>query len=216
MKNLVLALMAIVLTSCTPFVVDEKNKLSQSHLQEWNSKKTESSKVTYNPAFPSPVSESHPFYKSIKVGTITGVPEVIRNINIAVASAKNYADALKETLLASNLLSGDPTQDKYKLNVQYIDSPFPTSSDGGYFGSDSVSSTIIEYELVATGQNKPLFNRTIKTTVSMIGSGYQRPQRAKQFSHMTNIASIVWCIEHSNGNNFPEPCVLSLQAEDDE
>ncbi len=216
MKNLIVALMAIVLASCTPFVVDEKNKLSQSHLQEWNSKKNVSDKATYDPAFPSPVPKGHPFYKSVTVGTITGVPEVIRNINIAVASAKNYADALEETLLASNLLSGDPRQAKYKLNVRYVDSPFPTSSDGGYFGSDSVSSTIIAYEVVTAGQNRSLFNRTIKTSVTMLGSGYQRPQRAKQFSHMANIASIVWCLEHSDGNNFPETCVLHLRTQKDE
>ena len=129
MKKMVSKLVGLILlisVSGCAFSVPEKNYLTQNNLDEFNAlyPHTVISRIAYDPAFPNPVGPDHQLYKSVSFGNVEEVPEVIRNINIAIASSVQFEIALRNTLRDSNLLSEDNENTKYFLDVNYIKNDF--------------------------------------------------------------------------------------------
>ncbi|USG60560.1 hypothetical protein NBZ79_15445 [Sneathiella marina] len=198
MSKVICMFLMVVLMGCA-FNVPEKNPVTQNNLQEFNKSRALAS-AYYYPEFPNPVTADHPLYRSVGLGLISGVPDVIRNINIAVASDAQFEEGLRETLRQSNLLSKDEKSAAYILDVHYID-------------PDSLTlKTDIHYKLRKKDVAGPILDREISNTVvvknSWGGMMWQHARKAKQFSFMISFSSITWCLEHYNGTSFPDNCTL--------
>ncbi len=217
LTSLLITLVILTLSSgCTPFVVSDENMLLQSKLTDFP-REYPNDKIKYTAPFPNKASEKHPFFRKVEVGQIKNVPNVIRNINIAIASSENYSEALSQTLSDSNLLAQQGMKAEFSLQVEYISSPFPYDNTPGWFSEMSISDTTIRYKLTDKKTNNLMLDRAIKTTAVVRGlngaGGYQRAQVATRTSHILNIASIVWCLENFDGYAFPSNCSLGIAKE---
>jgi len=192
------AVLLVSLMGCA-FNVPEKNPISQNNLQEFNNSKALES-AYYYPEFPNPVTADHLLYQSVGLGMISGVPAVIRNINVAVASDAQFEEGLRETLRQSNLLSKDEKNAAYILDVHYIDPESLTLK------------TDIQYKLRKRDVVSPILDREISNTIVMKNSWggmmWQHARKAKQFSFMISFSSIAWCLEQYNGTSSPDNCTL--------
>ncbi len=215
--RILLGLICLALVSgCSAYSVSEKNMLSQQRLADWNNRHDGNNilRVKYEPAFPTPVSVEHVFFEQISLGKIEGVPEVIRNVNIAIASSENFTEALTDALAQSNLLHPEGSGGEYRLDIRYVDSFFRPLSWSNFLSFDSISTTKIHYYLKKVSDHSSVFDREINSVVSLRnGQGWEREQKAEQFSHMSNIASLVWCLEQYDGKEFPQKCSLELITE---
>lgn len=198
------SLILIISLSGCAFSVPEKNYLTANNLEEYNMLYPYKvpSRIAYEPAFPNPVRPDHILYKSVLLGNFEDVPEVIRNINIAIASADQFEDAIWLSLRNSNLLSYDDKKGKYYLDVKYIRNDFMALT------------TTVRYSLRKIGEDTPIFERDFSSQVVVKatwgGMNWEHARRATQLAHMLNISSITWCLEQYDGQQFPDNCDLSF------
>jgi len=196
--KIISAFLLVTVVSCA-FNVPEKNPITQNNLLDYNRTRAFEG-VVYFPEFPNRVNPDHPLYKSVHLGTVSGIPDVIRNINIAIASDEQFKEALRETLRGSNLLS------EYEKNAKYF-------LDANYKDSQTLDlKVVVNYQLRDKDVASPLLDREISRLVIVKnlwgGMNWEHARTAKQFSHLLNISSITWCLEQYNGVSFPDDCNL--------
>ncbi|MCR9212650.1 MAG: hypothetical protein NXI13_02955 [Proteobacteria bacterium] len=194
-------LLVLLVTGCA-FSVPEENPITPVNVTNFNKgyPNRSISRIGFNQDFPNPVEKDHPLYKAVTIGKIEDVPDVIRNINIAIASSAQFEEALQVTLNNSFLYNKNPAEADYVLNVKYIENDF--------FGQ----TTRIQYLLSKKGESIPLLDRKIRSEVIVKnawgGMTWQHARTATRLAHTLNLASITWCLEQYDGAAFPQICDL--------
>jgi hypothetical protein len=190
-------LLVLLVTGCA-FAVPKENPITLMSVENFNFRTKKP--IGFSEGFPNPVDKDHPLYGAVAIGNIDDVPEVIRNINIAIASSAQLEDALYINLKNSFLLSKTPAEAEYLLDVIYIENDF--------FGQ----TTRIQYLLRKKGEPVPLLDRKISSEVSVKSIGgfqtWEHARTATRLAHTLNLASITWCLEQYDGTTFPQICDL--------
>ena len=164
--------------------------------------------LPFAPDSPKPLSPDHPLYRQVALDPVTDMPSKVGSFLVPITSAKELNDALRQTLESANMLAPPGSQPKVRLAVRWAGLKAPAKISASSEATASLSYTLIR---VATGEE--LFRRDISTfSRSSGGDAADRLKGNARLALLTNLASVVVCLDKAAYMRAPADCALTPLA----
>lgn len=158
----------------------------------------------FTPAAPTVIGPDHPFYHSIEVEPIVGMPEKLGAFLVSFTKRLEVQDALQRTIVTSGLGAPAGTAPTFRLTMTWLSFSAPQKI------SFSAHATVsVRYELTRITTGEVIFRRDITNSVeSKGGDGAERLKGTARSAILASLASATWCLERSPLGGAPADCTL--------